>query len=502
MNVFNLLAYSARRYPGMGAIFHGTTQVLTFEELLDRTLRIARFIATKGEIGDRVVILAKNCPEYVELLFAIWAAGRIAVPVNAKLHPLETHQIVVDAGARLVFASRDLADELMRSASAAKPDLITIGSRHYIDLFAYDRIEPIHAAATDVAWLFFTSGTTGRSKGAMLTHRNLTAMQTACIADFGSIESDHSLIHAGPMSHGSGLYALPYIGRGARQVIPASDNFDPLEILDLCDVHPRCAMFLAPTMVKRLREAMLALQRKPKNLEKIIYGGGPMYLEELKQSLAAFGQKFAQLYGQGEAPMTITGLRMRDHAIGDMRVLGSVGWPRSGVEVRVVDSDGTALPDGQTGEIICRGDIVMAGYWNDPDATKVTLRGGWLWTGDMGSMDADGLLTLRDRSKDVIISGGSNIYPREVEEILLKYPSVREVSVIGQRDAEWGEITVAFVVSDNPAPSVRDELDRHCLDHIARFKRPKRYIFVENLPKNAYGKVLKRELAKQLSENF
>jgi long-chain acyl-CoA synthetase len=197
--------------------------------------------------------------------------------------------------------------------------------------------------------------------------------------------------------------------------------------------------------------------------------------------------------------MTITALRRADHALADDAILGSVGWARSGVEVGIVDEQDRSVPVGEIGEVVCRGDVVMSGYWNNAPASEETLRGGWLHTGDLGSLDERGYLTLRDRSKDVVISGGSNIYPREVEEALLAHPGVAEASVVGQADAEWGEIVVAFVVAAPGAIVDEAALDAHCLARIARFKRPKRYVFVDTLPKNSYGKVLKRELRLRLS---
>ena len=328
----------------------------------------------------------------------------------------------------------------------------------------------------------------------MLSHRNLLAMTLSHLADFDSPDENSSLIHGAPMSHGSGLYVPPYVLRGARQVVPASGAFDPDEFLDLCDLHPRCSAFLAPTMVSRLVQTG---RDRPANLETIVYGGGPMYVDSLKKALAAFGPIFVQLYGQGEAPMTITGLRRADHVADRAdgagwapdEVLGSVGYARSGVDVAVLKPGGTPAGVGEIGEIVCRGDVVMSGYWNNPAATLATLRDGWLHTGDLGSFDADGLLTLRDRSKDVVISGGSNIYPREIEEVLLEHPGV-----VGAPDEEWGEVVVAFIVGD-AAP---EDLDALLLQRIARFKRPKRYAFVDELPKNSYGKVLKRRLREQL----
>jgi acyl-CoA synthetase (AMP-forming)/AMP-acid ligase II len=234
----------------------------------------------------------------------------------------------------------------------------------------------------------------------------------------------------------------------------------------------------------------------------MFYGGAPMYLENLKSALATFGPRLWQGYGQGETPNTITYLSKAMHVDdGHPRHeqrLASVGVARTGVEVRIVNDDGRDVPTGEIGEIICRSDVTMAGYWNNPDATAKALRDGWLWTGDMGAFDEDGFLTLKDRSKDVIISGGSNIYPREVEEVLLQHPDVLEVSVVGRHHEDWGEEVVAFVVP-KPGRTVRDaDLDALCLENIARFKRPKQYVRIDELPKNSYGKILKTELRARL----
>jgi long-chain acyl-CoA synthetase len=350
----------------------------------------------------------------------------------------------------------------------------------------------------DPAWLFYTSGTTGRPKGATLTHRNLLMMSLSYFADIDPVGANDSILHAAPISHGSGLYGLPHVARGAVSVIPESGGADPAEIAALIRRWPGMSFFAAPIMVKRLAGDPDIVAADLTNLKTIIYGGAPMYLADLEAALDVFGPRLAQIYGQGETPMTITALSKADHADrGDPRWrdrLQSVGFPRTDVEVRVVGDDDLELPTGEIGEVVVRGDVVMAGYWNQPEATAETLRGGWLHTGDVGSFDDDGYLTLRDRSKDLIISGGMNIYPREVEEALLRHPGVRAVSVVGRPDPEWGEAVVAFVVADGDAPPTVDDLDRTCLDTIARFKRPKDYRFVDALPTNNYGKVLKREL--------
>ncbi|HUI98741.1 MAG TPA: AMP-binding protein, partial [Usitatibacter sp.] len=258
----------------------------------------------------------------------------------------------------------------------------------------------------------------------------------------------------------------------------------------------------APTMVKRLAEAALAAEASAAGLQTLVYGGGPMYLADLDLATRALGQRLAQIYGQGESPMTITALSKRHHADTThprhRERLASVGLAQSAVEVTVRDAEGRALPAGEIGEVCVRGDVVMSGYWRNPAASASALRGGWLWTGDVGAFDDDGFLTLKDRSKDLIVSGGSNVYPREVEEVLLRHAAVAECAVVGRPDPQWGESVVAFVVARG-APPDPAELDRLCLDHIARFKRPREYRFVERLPKNNYGKVVKGELRAMLA---
>ena len=478
VNLFALLDQTGSRFGDRGAVYRGEHQLLTWSQLRDRALRLAGSLRDVGT-GARVAVASENRPEIVELMFGVWAAECVYLPINYKLHPREMRQILDDADAAVVFASPKIAGEL--SPVTTVPLEVIDGGAYRSRLEA----EPAPVPCTDpaeLAWLFYTSGTTGRSKGAMLSHRNMMAMTVSHLADFDSPDADCSLVHGAPMSHGSGLYIPPYVLRGARQVIPASGAFEPHEFLDLCEHHPGCSAFLAPTMVQRLVQTG---RPRPRNLRTVVYGGGPMYVDSLKKAMAAFGPIFTQLYGQGEAPMTITGLRRADHLDADDAILGSVGYARSGVDVAVLRDDGEPAQAGEIGEIVCRGDVVMSGYWKNPEATAATLQNGWLHTGDMGSFDERGYLTLRDRSKDVVISGGSNIYPREVEE----------AGVVGAKDEEWGEVVVAFVVGDvDPA-----ELETHLLDRIARFKRPKRYEFIDELPKNSYGKVLKRELRERLS---
>jgi acyl-CoA synthetase (AMP-forming)/AMP-acid ligase II len=292
--------------------------------------------------------------------------------------------------------------------------------------------------------------------------------------------------------------------KGAHQIVLA--HFDVTAITDVIRQHPQVSLFAAPTMLTRLVHAPEIAAADLRNLRTIYYGGGPMYVADLERALEIFGPRLYQLYGQGESPMTITGLSQRFHADSAYprwrERLGSCGVARTGVLVRVVDDDGRDVPPDEIGEVITRSDCVMDGYWENADANAETLRGGWLHTGDLGSMDEDGLLTLRDRSKDMIISGGSNIYPREIEEVLLRHPDLVEASVVGRPHPDWGEEVVAFLVPRAGAVVAAAELDRLCLDHIARFKRPRDYRFVEALPKNNYGKILKTELRRLLTDNI
>jgi long-chain acyl-CoA synthetase len=336
----------------------------------------------------------------------------------------------------------------------------------------------------------------------MLTHGNLRAMIDAYLADVDTIAPQDCIVHAAPMSHGSGLYLLPHLARGAGQVVPDSGGFDPDEIFRLLRTHRGATFFFAPTMVMRLVAAASGREAELRGLKTIVYGGGPMYAEHSVRALEALGPKLVQIYGQGESPMTITCLKRDVHIAKShpryMDRLASVGRPFSETEVRLAAADGTDVLLGEIGEVLVRGPTVMSGYWDNETASRETLRGGWLHTGDMGAFDEDGFLTLKDRSKDVIISGGSNIYPREVEEVLLQHPGVVEVSVVGRPHPDWGEEVVAFVVAAPSARIIEGDLDALCLANIARFKRPRAYRFIDALPKNNYGKVLKTELRERM----
>ena len=507
MNLAHWVPRHAEQRPDAPAVADGEAVHATWSQFAARVAGAANGLATGFGMapGDRVAVVMRNRPEYLEAMFAAWHAGLVVVPVNARLHRDEIAFVLEDSGTSVVVTDEEHVDDvgpLVEQVACLREVMLAPGG-------TWDRLTGSAPAALvdrrpeDPAWLFYTSGTTGRPKGATLTHRNLLMMSLSYFADIDPVSPQDTVLHAAPLSHGAGLYGLPHVAKGAVSVIPHSGGVDVDEILGLLQRWSGVTFFAAPTMVKRLAGDPAVAAADLSNLKTIIYGGAPMYLADLEDALAVFGPRLAQIYGQGETPMTITALSKAEHADRDhprwREHLQSVGRPRTDVEVRVVDDAGVPLPQGEAGEIVVRGDVVMAGYWNQPEATAETLRDGWLHTGDVGSFDEDGYLTLQDRSKDLIISGGMNIYPREVEEVLLRHPDVAEVAVVGRPDAEWGETVSAFVVPVAGAAPSTDELDQLCLDCIARYKRPKEYRFVDGLPTSNYGKVLKRELRKLLT---
>ena len=487
----------ADRFPHRPALARGLRVVASFSALRTQAAQLADLLQQMGaQKGDRIGIFAQNTPSFITTLYGIWWAGMVAVPINAKLHPDELAYILNHAGIAHLFASTDT--QAAAEDAIAKADHAV--QRHDLDALD-DRVAAMTPAARqdvapdDLAWLFYTSGTTGRPKGAMLTYRNLDEMARGFLETVAPVVPEDCIIHAAPLSHGSGLYALPHLRQGACQVIPESGGFDVEELATLLDHWSGVSMFAAPTMVNRLVRSDIQLTETQRaHLKVIVYGGAPMYAEDAEQALTTLGPKLAQIYGQGESPMTITCLSRdviagRDQAQWRDR-LASVGVAFPQVKLAVKTEDGSIQFKEAQGEVLVRGEVVMKGYWQDPEATAAAIIDGWLHTGDIGHIAGDGYLTLLDRSKDLIISGGANIYPREVEEILLTHPDVQDVSVIGRPDPDWGEVVVAYYTGKAKAA----DLDALCLERIARFKRPKDYVQIDHLPKSNYGKVLKSSL--------
>ncbi len=498
MNIAALLHNAARVFGERPAISIGDDLTHTYAQLQSRSMRIAAGLCGRLALqpGDRVALVMSNRPVYLEVLFAIWHAGLVAVPLNSKLHAREVAFILDNCQASVCFVTDDHADTATRAVTDAGcvKHVLSVDGAEYEALMTEPKAQT-HRACDDLAWLFYTSGTTGKPKGAMLSHLNLQLMAWSYLADFDFLTERDSILHLGPQSHAAGLLALAHVAKASHHVLPASGGFEPGEVADAINRFERITFFAAPTMLRRLVDSAAIRNCRVEHVRSILGGAAPFYADDVRHGIAVFGQRFTNGYGQGECPCTITAMPKHFYATDlDDQAITSVGIARTGVEVRVVDAQDRELPAGEVGEILVRSDIVMRGYWQNPEATEQALAGGWLHTGDLGAMTERGLLTLMDRSKDLIISGGTNIYPREVEDVLLTHPDVAEVAVVGEPDPEWGENVVAVVVAvTGRAPSV-EELDRLCLDNLARFKRPKQYLFVTDLPRNNTGKVLKREL--------
>lgn len=508
MTLAHLLLRQARQRPDTPAIFSSADLHASHRDWAARSAGLAKRLRAAGlQPGEPVLLFARNHPRYLEVLWGLWWAGLVAVPVNARLHPREVAWIIANCGARWAFVTRDVAPGPLQGI-ARQIDLESADADTLLAPVPDPLAVPVaERALGDTAWLFYTSGTTGHPKGVMLTHRNLMTMGLGYHVDVDAVAPGDAIVYAAPISHGAGIYAIPHLMAGARHVVPASGGVDPAELFALGRAVGPLSLFAAPTIVRRLVDHAEAAGLSPADcaasFKTIVYGGAPMYVADIQHALRVMGPRFVQIYGQGETPMVGTVLSRADLADTShprhLARIASVGVAQTPVRVRVTDAEGRDLPLGEVGEIVVQGDTVMAGYWANPEATAAAIRGGWLFTGDMGALDADGYLTLKDRSKDLIISGGSNIYPREVEEVLLHVPGVAEVAVVGQPDAEWGESVVAFVVAQPGASLTSEALDAHCLAEIARFKRPKRYLFVSELPKNNYGKVLKTALRARLA---
>lgn len=511
MNVAGQLARAELQHGDSEAIRFGASSV-TYAELSERARRLGRALGEQGlEPGDRVALLQANGVEMVESMYGAWMAGMTIVPINSRTHAREAAYVVENCEARAVIYGEEHEDGLL--AALGRPEavrMISLGAgdraHSYEELLsaAAPLERPVEVEAGETAWLFYTSGTTGRPKGAMLSHRNLRQMILSHLADVRSFESGEPVLHAAPLSHGSGCVLLSCVARGARNVIFPGRSFDGEKVLETVrEEGTRSIAFVAPTQIVVLnRAAAAAGGAGDLPLESVCYGGAPMFAEDLRDAMALFGPVFVQIYGQGEAPMTISVLAISDHvrfeAGGDDRI-GSAGVPRTDVEICVAGEDGAELPCGARGEVMVRGDVVMSGYWDNREATDAALSDGWLRTGDIGLIDETGYLHLLDRSKDMIISGGNNIYPREVEEALLLMPEIHATAVIGVPDPYWGESVHALVVPEDGATLTEEAVIEHCRGVLSSYKKPQSVEFLDELPTNAYGKVLKRELRAERS---
>ena len=497
MNLASWLVEIADKHPKNEALLKGEYCSADYATFRARSSSISDYLENVLGLkkGDRVAIFSANSTEYLEIIYAVWFLGGVVVPINSKLHINEALWIINDSGSKVLFTDeKNIFNNQV--STHLKPTIISITEKSFYELYLFssNRI-PVKINKNDLVWLFYTSGTTGSPKGVMLSSKNLQAMVKGYLSDVDTVSPSDTSLYAAPMSHGAGLYNVIFVKLGARHSVPISGRFAPLEVLKLSLKLKRVCMFLAPTMVNRLVREAEKNMSSAEGIRTIIYGGGPMYLADIIHAVKIMGPRFVQIFGQGECPMAISALKrdeILDRESWNWRErVSSVGRKQSVVDVAIKDPNGNVLPVNHIGEICVYGDPVMLGYWNNPSATESTLTDGWLKTGDLGRIDSNGYIMLEGRSKDLIISGGSNIYPREVEDVLLQCPNVFEASVVGKMDPEWGEIVVAFIVGTE---ITFDDLDLFCIEKISRFKRPREYIFLDSLPKNNYGKILKKEL--------
>jgi long-chain acyl-CoA synthetase len=500
MNSFAFLEKSARQWPKTVALLQGE-ESHTYLEFRDRALAVGGNLRALGcEAGDRVAFCLANSPRIMEVIYGCFAAGLVVVPVNARLHAREMAYIVKNSGAKILVHGPEFVDGIVAHA-----DLFD-GLEHRISTDDFDAFlnpanalpHAVEAAPEDICWLFYTSGTTGKPKGAIWNHRMVARVIMNYLADLHNIQPGEMVLHCAPMSHGSGIVALPAVARGATNALTETASFDVDHLLATVErLKVSHIAFMAPTQIIKLLEDHVPERYDLSSLKAICYGGAPIYVDQLKQAMATFGPVFVQLYGQGEAPITITGLTAAAHQrlleANDPRI-GSAGQVRTDVEAHCVDADDNPLPAGQAGEIVARGDVVMPGYWNDPQASAEALRGGWLHTGDIGYFDEQGYLFLLDRAKDMVISGGNNVYPREVEEVIILHPKVANCVVFGIPDDYWGEAVHAVVVAKPGEAVTAQDVITFCGEHLAGYKKPKAVDFVDELPVSGYGKILRREV--------
>lgn len=475
-----------RTYPNKIAIkFYGET--MTYDELRIRSCQLANGIRSYHlKRSDRVAVLMSNRPEQIESDCAAALGGFIKVPLNYRLHPKELSYMIENSGAKLLIGEK----ELIHKIDVDIPKL-EVGEKYEAWLLRqsddYPRCE---VQEDDVFSIMYTSGTTGRPKGGMLSHRNMIAgalsLALAC-----EVTADDTIGHVAPLTHGSNFLSHIAWLFGLTQVV--FNQFDPKEFLDDVAKEKVTVLFLVPTMINLMIQEREFHPVKLQHVKSINMAGSSMAAAKLKKALDLLGPKLVQTYGQVEAPMAVTIMPRQELAVR----LESCGKSGPFVEVKIVDENGEEAKTGTAGEVVCKGSLVMKGYWNNPSATLETIQNGWLHTGDIGWMDEEGYLHLVDRKKDVVISGGMNIYPREIEEVLNKHDGVKETCVIGVPDERWGERVIAYVVQNGNIQVDEQQLMTLCGEHLANFKKTKEVYMVENLPKSPYGKILKRALREQ-----
>lgn len=510
MNLATFLTQTARRLPDHPGIIWGS-QRWSWAEIEAQAAALAAGLAALGVAkGERVLLHSKNCPEMIVAMYATFRLGAVFVPTNFRLRPAEVVDLARTARPALFLCHGHFPEHAAAvAASDAARRIVrigpgTLGETSQAALVEAHRATPAPAAAVeydDPCWFFFTSGTTGKSKAAVLTHGQMAFVITNHISDLmpGLSEADASLVVA-PLSHGAGVHALSQVARGAPSVLTTAEKFDVDEAWRLVAQHRISNMFTVPTILKLLVEHASVDAHDHSSLRHVIYAGAPMYREDQKRILERLGPVIVQYFGLGEVTGNITVLPARLHTAedGPDARIGTCGFPRTGMQVSIQDETGRELAPHETGEICVIGPAVFAGYFDNTEANAKSFRDGWFRTGDLGHLDEQGFLYITGRASDMYISGGSNIYPREIEEKILSHPDIAEVAVLGLPDPLWGEIGVAVCVPRPDATPSEAALLDWLGPQLARYKLPRRIVFWDALPKSGYGKVPKRLVRDEL----
>jgi acyl-CoA synthetase (AMP-forming)/AMP-acid ligase II len=510
--IADVLWDSAHRHAARTAVTDlGTGVSRTYEELVARVGGVAGALAAHGlKPGDRVALLLRNSIAYVEALLGSAAAGLVVVPLNIRLTVEDFRHMLSDSGAAALIteeeflpalsAAVDLTSLLVVDASASGASTWTTLEDLALGPARLDR--PVEVAPKDLCSLMYTSGTTGAPKAVMLPHRSWTSVSdvAARVLRFGA---DEAILHAAPLTHGAGFLLLPTLGVGGVNLVCRS--FEPALVAKLFADGDVTGVFMVPSMIRLLLDVLPDGWEPSDRLRNVYYAGSPIDPLTLREATQRFHGRLVQSFAQMESPMFFAVLDEADHrratVEGGERFVRSAGKVLPGVTLRVLDEHGQSLPAGSEGEIVARAPQTMLGYWNRLEDTQKTLADGWLHTGDVGYLDDDGYLFVVDRLKDMIVTGGSNVYAREVEEVLLAVPGVREAAVVGTPHRVWGEAVTAVLVGEG-AVGPDDAVLAACRARLADYKVPKRVVWLDELPRNAYGKVLKRQLRSQLEEPF
>jgi acyl-CoA synthetase (AMP-forming)/AMP-acid ligase II len=500
--VHDLLEYAANNGPERVALRFGE-RTITFAELAYEAARLRDALRDLTEPGDRVAILARNIPEYVECLYGVPSAGLVLTLLNYRLHAAEWVYVLADAGARVLIVQHDLlaAIEPMLAQVESLEHVVVIGGNGSAPAQAYEALKsagrsdapPLSIDESAPAYLIYTSGTTGFPKGAVISHR-AARMAAVTNALESELRADDSFLMTFPMCHASGFQVLVHHCRGVPVVL--FESFEPGRFLELVEHHRVTRTALAPTMAAFVLDHPRFADADLSSVRVLSYGGMPMPAP-IARRLAARVSALSTGFGQSESTLLVTALTTDDHRralAGEEHLLESIGRPIGMAAVAVLDDDGRPCRPGEPGELCVRSDLVMGGYWNDPEGTAAALAGGWLHTGDIARADTEGYLYLVDRKKDLIISGGQNIYPTEVERVLHELHGVAHVAVVGAPDAKYGERVVAFVVRADDVELSGDDVIAHCRAHLASYKKPSQVVFVDDLPKTITGKVKKQDL--------